>query len=339
MALRLIEIVVPEQEGPAVRQLLEQQQILGSWRDAETGRLLIQIVVAAEEVERIMDEVQQRFSLLGNFHMVLFPIEASLPRPPRAEEAQGEKGASAEPAKPAKSHRVSREELYAEALDGAKTSRVFVAMTVLSAVVATVGLLRDDLAVVIGAMVIAPLLSPNVALALATTLGDFHLARDALRANVVGVGIAVVLSAAVGALVVVDPSVPALVARTRIEPVDLILALAAGAAGALAFTTGISGAVIGVMVAVALLPPSVTLGLLLGSGHVSVAFGALLLLTANVICVNLAGVATFLLQGVRPRTWWEVERARKASRTAMLVWAVLLTLLAVTIVLARPGLN
>jgi len=334
MALRLIEIIVPEQEGDAVRQLLEKQQILGSWRDEEKERLLMQVVVAAEEAEGIMDEVQRRFSLMGNFHVVLFPIDASLPRPQREQEAEGREGT---PAEPAKSYRISREELYAEAADGTKTSRVFVAMTVLSSVVATVGLLRDDLAVVIGAMVIAPLLSPNVALALATTLGDFHLARDALRANVVGVGIALVLSAIVGAFVAVDPSIPALLTRTQIGPVDLVLALAAGAAGALAFTTGIPGAVIGVMVAVALLPPSVTLGLLLGSGHGSAAFGALLLLTANVICVNLAGVATFLLQGVRPRTWWEVERARKASRTAMLLWAVLLTLLAVTIVLARPG--
>jgi len=81
----------------------------------------------------------------------------------------------------------------------------------------------------------------------------------------------------------------------------------------------------------------VTLGLLLGSDDAA-AFGVLLL-TANVICVNLAGIATVLLQGVRPRTWWEVERARKASRAAMLLWAVLLTLLGVTIVLARPALN
>jgi hypothetical protein len=57
-----------------------------------------------------------------------------------------------------------------------------------------------------------------------------------------------------------------------------------------------------------LLPPPVTLGLLLGSGDAA-AFGVLLLLTANVICVNLAGVATVLLQGVRPRTWWQVEQA------------------------------
>lgn len=328
MAGRLIEVIVPETASGNVRELLG-EQVLGAWPDVDGERLLLRALVPAEETQPILDRLQQRFSGIEGFHVVLLPVEATIPRP--AEESSPEKHVEAK-----HGYRISREELYAEAEDSIRTSPIFVAMTVLSAVVASIGLLRDNLAVVIGAMVIAPLLAPNVTLALGTTLGDFGLIRNALKANALGVSIALLLSIVVGIVFQVDPTVPAIATRTMVDPADLILALAAGAAGTLAFTTGLPGAVIGVMVAVALLPPLVNFGLLLGAGYPASAFGAFLLVVANVVCVNLAGVFTFLVQGVRPRTWWEAERARRSSRAAMILWATLLVLLALTLFLAKP---
>ncbi len=108
---------------------------------------------------------------------------------------------------------------------------------------------------------------------------------------------------------------------------DILVALAAGSAGTLAFTRGLAGAVIGVMVAVALMPPLVVCGMLLGAGHFAPALGAFFLLAVNLVCVNLAGVGIFLLQGVRRRSWWAAERAKKATWKAVVVWAVLLAVL------------
>ena len=90
------------------------------------------------------------------------------------------------------------------------------------------------------------------------------------------------------------------------------------------------------MVSVALIPPLVAFGLLLGSGNTLLALQALVLLSINMICVNLAGVFTFLLQGVRPLNWWEAPRAKKASRYAIMVWVSLLVLLSVLLLLSRP---
>ncbi|MGC1951284.1 MAG: DUF389 domain-containing protein, partial [Gammaproteobacteria bacterium] len=112
---------------------------------------------------------------------------------------------------------------------------------------------------------------------------------------------------------------------------------ASGCAGALAFTTGVSATLIGVMVAVALLPPLVTFGLLLGGGHSALAMGALSLFLMNLICVNLAGVMTFLVQGIRPAIWWEKDRAVKATRLAILLWVALLAALGGMILLLRRG--
>ena len=187
-------------------------------------------------------------------------------------------------------------------------------------------------------MVIAPLLGPNVALAFATTLGDGKLARNALYANAVGVLTALSLAVLLGFAFHVDPGLPAIASRTEVGLDHVLLALAAGIAGALAFTRGVPVALIGVMVAVALLPPLVVTGLLLASGKLSGALGAALLLAVNIICVNLAGVVTFLAQGIRPRNWWEAERAKKASRTALVVWVVLLGVLTLLIYLStRTG--
>ena len=81
------------------------------------------------------------------------------------------------------------------------------------------------------------------------------------------------------------------------------------------------------MVAVALLPPAVTLGLMLGHGDFNLALGAGLLLAINLVCVNLACKLVFMLKGIRPRTWVEKEKARRAMVVYIMGWVVTLAVL------------
>jgi uncharacterized hydrophobic protein (TIGR00341 family) len=200
-------------------------------------------------------------------------------------------------------------------------------MTILSTLVVSVGLQQNNVAVIIGAMVIAPFLGPNVALALSACLADWELAKAAGKTMLMGITITVLMSVAMGHVFEITPAIPEILSRTRTGLLDVILALASGSAGVMAFTTGMSSAVIGVMVAVALLPPLAVHGLLLGAGYPVAAVGALSLFLTNIICINLAGVATFYFQGVTPRIWWQAGKARKAARVAALIWALLLGLL------------
>ena len=126
--------------------------------------------------------------------------------------------------------------------------------------VAAIGLYYNSVAIIIGAMVIAPLLGPNVALALGTTLGDLALLRRALLTVLAGIGTTMVLSVILGALLQVNPAASEVASRDGVGLGDVVVALASGAAGALAFKTGVSATLIGVMVAVALLPPLVNSG-------------------------------------------------------------------------------
>jgi len=334
MALRLIQIKLPDADGSSLQELLAGQQFVNTWLAKEDGGwLMLQLIAPAEACEAVMDNFDRRFHNVPGFHMLLLPVEAMLPRPAEEQKAPDTQPNAEADTETNKRHRVSREELYAEVKEGLKIGPVFLAMTMLSSIVAAIGLLRDDLAVIIGAMVIAPLLTPNVGLSLATALGDFKLARKALKTNVTGVLISLFFAVCVGIVFQVSPETPAISARTSIGASDIILALAAGSAGTLAFTSGVPGALIGVMVAVALMPPLVTCGMLLGEGEWLLSSGAFLLVAANVICVNIAGVATFALQGVRPRSWWEAEKAKKATIKATVIHAVLLlALIAILII-------
>jgi uncharacterized hydrophobic protein (TIGR00341 family) len=331
MALRLLDIVIPDDRADDVRHALDDLNVVSLWGDQiDDDTAIVRVLLDSEQTETAFDRLETRFGALDGFRLILLPVEATLPRvePPKPPEPD-------EPAPPPKPvpQRISREELYDDIAGGLKLNRVYLVTVVLSAVVAAVGLLRDNVAIIIGAMVIAPLLGPNMALALATTLGDTALARRATVINLAGLGVAFVFSVGVGLALTVDPTVGEIAARTEVGPGDVVLALASGAAGALAFTAGAPAALVGVMVAVALLPPLAAIGLLLSSGHWKEAAGAVLLLATNVVCVNLAAVVTFLLQGIRPKTWWEAERARKATHRAMLAWTIVLVLLLLLIVI------
>ena len=338
MALRLLEIVLPEEDEKAVRDLLKGFDIIHFWheRGHEKG-VFLKLLLSAEKTEPVLDALEKRFSSKEVFRITLLPVEASIPRPePEPQPSSKEKEVQAIPEQKTVGGRISREELYADIQDVAGFSKIYMVMVMLSSLVAAIGILRDNMAIIIGAMVIAPLLGPNVGLSLATALADATLARKALKTNISGILVVLAVSFVLGLVITFDPTIPEIVSRTEVGLGDIILALASGTAGTLAFTSGLpSTTLVGVMVAVALLPPLVTFGLLVGASQETMAMGALLLFLTNLICVNLSGVATFLVQGIRPLTWWEAARAQKAARRALVLWILLLLSLVFTIVLSQ----
>ena len=324
MEQRLVEIVLPEGKGDDIPELLHDQHLAGYWRDAVgVNQARVRILLSSVDVEPVLDILEPYLEKLPDSNAMLFIVEASIPRV-----APNEAPHDSEPEKNnGKVKRISRQELYDDVSANVEVSSTYLTMVILSAIIASIGLIRNDMAIIIGAMVLAPLLRPNVALALASTLGDKELAFKALRAAAAGLVLALAIGAIIGFIYTVDPGISAIKARTQFALSDIVLALASGAAGVLAFTSGGQLSLIGVMVAVALMPPLVTAGLLFGS-HLSVlAFKALELACANVICVNLAGIVTFSLQGVRPATWWKKSKAGKAQQRALFIWLFLLFVL------------
>ena len=325
MLLRLMELVVPPDVLEDVEQILSEHSVLDKWTiPIEKHQTLVRILLPAEHTEKISDILSDHFSHEKDFRIMLHSVEATLPKP---EEPEQEEQTKIDQSKEENTDRISREELYNDVTEGAKLTTVYLITVILSSLVAAIGLMKDNVAVIIGAMVIAPLLGPNVALSLAATLGDLSLAYQSLKTNIAGLITAIFISCLIGLIMKINPDVSEIASRTSMNFGDILIALAAGSAGVLAYTRGVPAAIIGVMVAVALLPPLVTFGLLAGSGYWHQAFGAFLLTVTNLTAVNLAGVITFLAQGIRPRSWWEEEKAKRAIKIAISFWLILLLIL------------
>ncbi|PQJ34860.1 TIGR00341 family protein [Salinibacter sp. 10B] len=325
MALRLVDIYRPDDAG-SLNLPDNTYTVLGHWTYAlDENQRVDRVLLEMEETEAFLDWVDD--ALPVEHRVVLQSVEATLPRPePEEENEESEAEPDAED-ESVSVNRISRAELYEDARDATSVSGSFVALTLLSTIVAAGGMLRNQTAVVIGAMMIAPLLGPSLALALSTTLGDRSLLGRSLWANILGGGLAFGGALGMGLLLPVDPTIEEIAARTMIGLPDVALAAAAGAAGVLAMTRAQATGLVGVMVAVALLPPAVALGLLLGAGHLTEALQAGLLTATNIVALNLAAVCTFFVMGVRPRDWRDLEQARTSIRLALVLWGGALALL------------
>ncbi|MEL6577881.1 MAG: TIGR00341 family protein [Pseudomonadota bacterium] len=284
----------------------------------------VAITMLVGEIGRqaLLDRLQEALEGCRNWRILLHETAAVIPHTAEEDRREQERADR----RTREKITTSREELYQQVAGGAQLTRDFLLLVVLSTVVAAVGLINDNVAVVIGAMVIAPLLGPNLALAFAAAIGDRAMIGRALGSGLAGLGIAIALAALLPLFFSVDLTNGELSGRTSVGFDAIALALASGAAAALSISTGVSSVLVGVMVAAALLPPAATIGIALTEGEVAAAAGAALLLAVNLVSVNLAAVAVFLAKGVRPRTWLERKEARQSLRVTL---AVLLSGLAV----------
>lgn len=325
--MRLIEVIADEGSADTILGIAAQQQVSDYWPgpDIGDGRRSVRLLVRPEQMQPVLDALQGALGAAERTRIVVLPVEATLPRP-----AELEKDEARESARRTTS---SREELYNSIERNARLDRNFLILVLLSTVVATIGLIEDNVAVVIGAMVIAPLLGPNLALALGAALGDTPLMLRALKTNIGGVLITLVLSLTIGLIWPVNIASRELLARTDVGLDSVALALASGAAAVLSITTGLPSVLVGVMVAVALMPPAATLGLMLGTAQFQMAIGAGLLLAVNIVSVNLAAKLVFLVQGVRPRTWFEKQKAQQSLLAYIAFWVVSLLVLIAAIYL------
>jgi uncharacterized hydrophobic protein (TIGR00271 family) len=200
----------------------------------------------------------------------------------------------------------------------------------LSTIIAALGLIISSPAVVIGAMLVAPLMSPMVGTGLAVVLGDVRFIRLSLGAVIRGMILAVGFGALAGLLSMNDPATPELLARTQPTLIDLGIALFSGLAGGYALArSDAAGALPGVAIAAALVPPLATVGISLTAGRYNHALGAMLLFTANFVSISSATALMFLVLGFRPTVAQKSRRAVQArsGRVALISLGVVTALI------------
>lgn len=324
MSLRLISVSISDDDLAAVLGCAEAHGATGVRVHVETqksGRATVEMLAGAGHRQELLDAMQSALTTRDDWRISLLPVETTIPLPEAEEE---------EPEDDPRAKRIgglSREEIYDDVWPQAQIGRTYIVFVVLSAVVAAFGMIEDNVAVVIGAMVIAPLLGPVLAFSVGVALGEDSLMVQAAVSAAVGILLAILLGLGIGLLWPIGEISSELMSRSQIGYDAVAIALASGAAAALSLVTGISSALVGVMVAVALLPPATAVGILLGMARPDLAGGALLMLGVNIVCVNLAAQAVMLSRGITPRAWFDKQAARRGSLVNASIWLALLAAL------------
>lgn len=325
MAARLIEIFLPESEiGPLETMIA--RHCRRYWREAVPGgQEKYSCIVQQRYAGRLLSDIDAAFGALPTFTAYVSNLEAVLP--PIEETAETELPTQENLRPPTaierffSRDRISTDELYDDIEESLHVTPSYLLTVILSSVIAALGMRSGQTAVVIGAMIIAPLLGPTMGIALAATVGNAALGRKAATTLFVGSIFAILSGMLVGYLVTIDPLVPELKNRTIVQPADIALALACGAAGVLSFSRGASLTLVGVMIAVALVPPLAATGIFLGTGQAVLAGNAFFLFSVNLVCVNVAGIVMFLIQGLPPKSW-------RITSGILGLWVFILLLLA-----------
>lgn len=330
MQLQLIEVYSPEKELGRIDRAIRGFSPIAYWVSHEPAdHVLIRILVKTEDTEDILNYFEEVSHVNDDVHALLFPVQTYIPRIDKEE--RDEKGQE-DPKEEKELKRASRQELYGVIESSSKINVSYTWLVFLSSVVATAGIIKNSPAIVIGAMVIAPLLGPVISISFASVLGDYPLVRRAVLTFLYGLSIPFGIAVLFGYFFSLPVYSDEFLSRTNIEIIDIIAALASGAAGALSFVKRLSDALVGVMVAVALLPPTIILGMTLGASSWQDAVTPLLLLLVNVNSVLLSAILMFRLGGIKPIQWQDIQRANISRKFSLLFIGIISVVLAAAII-------
>ena len=319
--MRILEVIISKHSEEEFDKILSGDRIIERWKyHSDNDQIIYKALTQDDDAKELLHLLERR----SIRRVVIYPVEGTMPKVKDHDDQARKK------IKIGKFITLSKEELYHDIDNPVSLSVNYILMVILSSFVAGIGILKNNVAIIIGAMVIAPFLGPNMSMAFGTTLGDIPIIKKSIVTALVGTLIALVISVLWGFLA---SNVDGILRDPNIEYQDVVLALVCGFAGVISILSGQGSTLVGVMVAAALLPPLIRSGLLLGGGDYKNAMNAFLIFSTNIVCLNIAGIITFYLAGIRPGRWWEMETAKKKTRSAFIVWALALMLLIITIML------
>ncbi|PGF14677.1 TIGR00341 family protein [Natrinema sp. CBA1119] len=322
--MRLVQVFVPRDELDLVIETAEEAGVdYTVSRDTERGEFeaLVSIPVPPPAVEPLLEALRDA-GLDERSYTVVTAAETIVSK--RTDELTSRFSGT----------RISREELRARAADLAPAASTYFGLLIVSTAIATAGLLLDSAATIIGAMVVAPLMGPALAASVGVIVDDEALATRGITLQAIGLAAAVLTAAVMGwalrGTVLLPPgfeitTVPQI--RERITPdfLALFLALGSGVAAVISLTRNVGSVLVGVAIAVALVPPAATAGLGIAWRDPTVVLTAGTLVLVNMLSINLTALLLLWLSGYRPERTESVERVygRLRSRVAVLLVAIL----------------
>lgn len=297
--MKRVEVEIPEEENGEVEEVLEKYSSDTFSVEAERkgeDTILYNSTVDSSDIDELVKELKSIKELeIGDLVVRVFRQESLI------EKGQKTRGGSS---------MLSQEEVYSKAQGAPDFNKAQWALTALSGGIASYGLMLDNIAVVIGAMMVAPLLSPLVSSAVSLTIGDSTLLKKSFMTTLISIPIVIL----VGALSVL-PFSPTLnptmnlIVSAGLE--NMILSVMVGSAATLAFVTGLREQIAGVAVAIAVVPPLSATGLGLVMYNLGFASQAFSIAIVNILAVVISGSISLKLLGFTPSSYYKQKKAEK----------------------------
>jgi len=300
--VKLLEVTVPEKAKDEVKEIL--QEYAADMRSTEIERQddpAVEFAVTVNSSD--IDEITKNLKAIKKIDQGKLIINV-LQQETLIQKGQKTKGSLST---------LSQNEIYSKAQQFGGLTQAQWGLIILSSAIAAYGLALDNIIVVIGAMMLAPILSPFVAGAISLTVGDKLLMKEALRSGALSVLITVLVSFIAVLFVPVSRNATLeLVATPGI--VSILLSLLVGSAAALTFASDLRDQVAGVAVAIALVPPLSAVGIALKLGDIVFALNAASVATINILSIIVSGYVTFRILGLKPDTYYKQKNAEDIQK-------------------------
>lgn len=337
MAFRWIEVLAPCDEAERIVSIAEGYEVseIVCETSDDDARCAVRLLTGEIDRQGLMDEIKDALDGATGWRIVLTDVEAVTPHT----EIERELEDGAREAQRNAAVAASREEVFQRVSGGASVDVDFLALVAVSTVVGAIGLTQNSVPTLVGAIIIAPLLGPHLALAFGAAVGDAKLVLRAVRTVIVGLGLAFAVAFCVPFVVDVSLDQGLIADYHAVSAASLALAVAAGVVAALSIAASVSGALVGVALSATLLPPVATLGVAIATGRFEIASSAAMLLGVNVILVTLVATLILLAKGIRPRHWYQREGVVQSRFVTNAVLALILAGLVALVLTQTPALG
>jgi len=330
--LRLIQVIIPEGKKDTIVELLKEKGIDYVVSPETSQRKYSDVLffpIPKQGVEEILDDLRNA-GLEKNGFTVVTKAEAIVAKEFEELKDRYKKSEETDESK------VARQELKASVEGLAPSSPSYYLLIIAASIIAAAGILLDNTAVVVGSMVIAPLIGPAMMSCVGTVIDDQDMFLTGVKQQILGVLLAIsssIVFTRIALSLILSPNFDLLQLNQithQLNPgfLSLVVALGSGLAGAFSLTAGINSALVGVMIAVALLPPAAAAGIGISTLNLQITSGAGILLLINMVSINLAGTFTLWIQGYKPGRWYEQKGAERATKSRIMVLIVLLLIIA-----------
>ncbi|XVH31495.1 TIGR00341 family protein [Haloferacaceae archaeon DSL9] len=304
--MRLIQLLAPREQLDSLRAVLDDEgvdYVSTPTADDDESRL-VYFPLPTQAVDHLFESIEEA-GLDPSSYAVIASAETA--RTPGFEDLEKRfvEGGEVD-------DRISNAEIRSTARALTPGWGTYYAMTLLSAVVATAGLLLDSPAVVVGSMVIAPQVGSALTASVGAVFGERGMVADGLRDQALSLGFVVAVAALFGFALQSTEFLPTLLDVETVSQIDnrispgllaFAVGVCAGAAGAFGLATEIPVSLVGVAIAAAVVPAAAAVGIGIAWSLPTVAIGAFVLLLVNAVAINLTATATFWLLGYRPPEW------------------------------------